>query len=230
MPRDAAQDEQVREHVDDVDRAQLPLHPDGQALAGELVDDVEHPVLAPVMRAVLDEVVGPDVVRALRPQPDARAVVEPEPAPLGLPPRHLEPLPPPDPLDPLAVHRPARIPQQGGDPAVAVAAVAGGERDDRGGQCRLVISCRQTFALRGAVLPENPARPPLGHAELGNHMLHAGAATGGAQEFPRAASARIILSSVRSETARRSRVFSASSSLRRLTWPPFSPPYSWRQR
>ena len=36
------------------------------------------------------------------------------------------------------------------------------------------------LALRGAVLSENPAGPPLGHAELGHHMLHAGPATGGA--------------------------------------------------
>ncbi len=62
MLRHAAQDEQVREHVDDVDRAKFPVHPDRQALAGELVDDVEHAVLASVVRAVLDEVVGPDVV------------------------------------------------------------------------------------------------------------------------------------------------------------------------
>src|SRR4051794_39484352 len=83
-----------------------------------------------------------------------------------------------------------------------------------------------------ALLPraENPAGSSLGHAELGDNMLHAGAAASRAQKFPRAASARIILSSVRSDTAQRSRVFSASSSFRRLTWLPFSPPYSARQR
>jgi hypothetical protein len=32
MARDAAQDEQVREHVEDVGRAQLAAHPDRQAL------------------------------------------------------------------------------------------------------------------------------------------------------------------------------------------------------
>jgi hypothetical protein len=36
-----AQDEQVREHVDDVDRLELAGDPDGQALVGELIDDVE---------------------------------------------------------------------------------------------------------------------------------------------------------------------------------------------
>jgi hypothetical protein len=38
------------------------------------------------------------------------------------------------------------------------------------------------------------------------------------------------LSSVRSDTARRSPAFSASSSFTRFTWSPFSPPYSFRQR
>jgi hypothetical protein len=34
--------------------------------------------------SVLDEVVGPDVVRVFGPEPDTRAVVEPEPSLLGL--------------------------------------------------------------------------------------------------------------------------------------------------
>jgi hypothetical protein len=70
------------------------------------------------------------MVRVLRPQPDARAVVEPEPALLRLLPRHFQPLPPPDPLHPLAVHPPAGLAQQRGDPAVAVAAVAPRQLDD----------------------------------------------------------------------------------------------------
>jgi hypothetical protein len=156
MAWDAAQDEQVREQVDDVGRVQLPAHPDRQALAGVFIDDVEHAVLPSVAGAVLDEVVGPDMVRVLRPQPQARAIMEPEPALLGLLPRDLQPLPSPDPLDPLAVHRPARLPQQGGDPAVAVAAVPGGERDDVGGQRRLVVGCPTP---RGAAACSQPRAP-----------------------------------------------------------------------
>ena len=72
------------------------------------------------MGAIPHEVVGPDMVRPLRSQPDAGSIAEPEPAPLRLPPRHLEPLAPPDALDPLLVHGPARLPQKGRDPAVAV--------------------------------------------------------------------------------------------------------------
>ena len=165
-PGHAAQDEQVRQDVDDVGRVQLAVDPDRQALAGELVDDVEHAELPPVVGPVLDEVVGPDVVRVLRPQTDARSVVQPEPALLRLPGRHLQPLPPPDPLDPLDVHRPAGLPQHRRDPPVAVAAVLGGERDDVGGQRRLVVAPARRLALRRAMLPEHPARQPLGHAEL----------------------------------------------------------------
>ena len=41
---------------------------------GELVEHVEHPVLASVMGAVLDEVVGPDMIALLRAQPNARSI------------------------------------------------------------------------------------------------------------------------------------------------------------
>lgn len=61
-------------------------------------------------------------------------------------------------------------------------------------------------------------------------VLDAGAAKHVASQFPRAASRRISLSSVGAEMARRSRVFSASRSLRRFTWSLFSPPNSWRNR
>jgi hypothetical protein len=41
MARHAAQDEEVRQDIDDVRRLQLSIDPDRQALPGELVDDVE---------------------------------------------------------------------------------------------------------------------------------------------------------------------------------------------
>ena len=74
---DAAQDEQVGQHVDNIRRGELAPDPDGQALAGELVQDVEHAEGPAVICPVMDEVVGPDVVRPLGAQPDAGAVVEP---------------------------------------------------------------------------------------------------------------------------------------------------------
>src|SRR3954470_15114852 len=52
------------------------IHADGQALVRELVDDVEQAELAAIVGALLDEVVGPDVVAVLEPQPNAGPVRE----------------------------------------------------------------------------------------------------------------------------------------------------------
>ena len=71
VPGNAAQDEQVGEHVDDIDRLEPARYPDGQTFVGKFVDDVEQAEFASIMGALLDEVVRPDVVGALRPQPDA---------------------------------------------------------------------------------------------------------------------------------------------------------------
>jgi len=97
MFRHAAQDEQIREHVD----------ADRQAFMREFVDDVEHAILSPVMGAVFDEVIGPDMVGALGAKADAGSVREPEPTSFGLSGRNLQPLASPDPLDPLVVDHPA---------------------------------------------------------------------------------------------------------------------------
>jgi len=72
-------------------------------------------------------------------------------------------------------------------------------------------------ALGGAMLAKHAANPTLRHLQLRAHVIDAGAPTRRAQKFPFAASARIILSSVRSETARRRRAFSASRSFSRFT-------------
>jgi hypothetical protein len=114
MSWDAALDEQVGQHVEDVDRVELAADPDRQARAGEFIEDNKHAVFPSVMGTVLDEVVGPDMVGVgiFRPQPDAGPVRQPEPAPFGLLRRHFQPLPPPDPLGPLVVDPPARWAQQ----------------------------------------------------------------------------------------------------------------------
>ena len=41
-----------------------------QTFVGELIDDVEHAEPAAIMGAIFDEVIGPDVIGTLRPQPD----------------------------------------------------------------------------------------------------------------------------------------------------------------
>jgi hypothetical protein len=133
-----------------------------------------------VMRATLDEVVTPDVVGILRPQPDAGSVSEPETPLLRLLLWHFQPLLPPDPLDPLPVHPPADLSQKSGDAPIAIAAVLESKRNDVGGEGRLIIRGRGDLALGGTVLAENPADPSLGQAQFGSHVLHTGAAAGGA--------------------------------------------------
>ena len=59
--------EQVGQGVDHICGIELPVDADHQRLLGEFIDDVEDAVGATVMRAVLDEVVGPDVVGMSQP-------------------------------------------------------------------------------------------------------------------------------------------------------------------
>jgi len=86
---------------DHVPGRELARCADRQALSRVLVDDDQHPKGATVGRAVLDEVVGPDMIRALGPPADARAVVKPQPASLRLAFRNFQPLLAPQALDPL---------------------------------------------------------------------------------------------------------------------------------
>src|SRR5690606_35192039 len=123
MARYAAQDEQVRQGIDNVSRVELAVDPDRQAFPGELVDDVEHAELPATVGPTLDEVVGPDMVGVLGSKPDARSVIQPEPAFLRLFLGNLQPLPPPDALDAFGIHRPTLGSQHRRDPAIAIAAI-----------------------------------------------------------------------------------------------------------
>ena len=201
----------------DIDRLEPACHPDGKTFAGELIDGIEHPVFAPVMGAVLDEVITPHMVGMLGPQAHAGAVGKPQAATLRLFGRHLDPLTPPDALDPLVVDHPAGLnTQQLGDLAIAVATVVPSQRDEVFGQAGLVLATLRRLALRRTVLSECLAGTALRDAQFVSDMLDAETAACGAQKFPRAASCRITLSRVRSDTARRRRAFSVSSSLKRL--------------
>ena len=97
-------DEQLGKRRQHVFVFQVTCDGQRQALPAGLVDDREDPELAPVVRSRFDKVVRPDMPRILRPQPDARAVVQPQPATLGLLLWHLQPLTPPDAFDTLMIH------------------------------------------------------------------------------------------------------------------------------
>ncbi len=104
----APQDEQVRPDIDHVDGLELAVNPDRQAFMGKLVDDVEDAKLLSLMGSVFDKIVGPNMVRVFCPKTDTGPVGEPKPASLWLLLWDFQPLAPPQPLDPLVVHEPAR--------------------------------------------------------------------------------------------------------------------------
>src|SRR5215207_1103882 len=92
VARHPTQDEQVRERVDHVDGFQLASDPDRQAFPGELVDYIEHAEAPSVVGAILDKVVGPDMVGMFRAKPDAGVLVAPQPTAPGLLVGNLQPL------------------------------------------------------------------------------------------------------------------------------------------
>jgi hypothetical protein len=83
-------------------------------------------------------------------------------------------------LNTLLVHRPAGSAKQRRNPVISIAAILTSRLDDVGSQCYLVIGCRWDLALRRSVLAQCSARPSLGYAKLGHHMIDARTASGGA--------------------------------------------------
>jgi hypothetical protein len=118
------------------------------------------------------------MIAVLRPQPNARSVGQPEPAALGLLMGNLQPLTLPDTLDPLVVDDPARLAQELGDLAIAIAAVLPGKLDNIGCETLLVVTTARDLALRRAMLRRTGAT--LGDMQLRSDLLNAGTATRGA--------------------------------------------------
>ena len=166
-------DEEIGEHVDDVDRGELATDAYRQALAGVLVQDVQRPEHPSIVCPVMNEVVGPDVVGVLGSQPDTGSVVEPQSPTPGLPGWYLQPLEPPQPFDPLVVDLPARISQQGRDPPVAVTTVLARQIDHVGNEPLFVFTTTRCSALRRAVLTKNPAGTALRDPQTISHMVDA---------------------------------------------------------
>ena len=106
--RNAVEEKALAQDLDHVLRLQLPFGPDRQALSRELVDHLEHPDGASVVRLIGHEIVRPDVVSMLRSQSDTRAISKPKPASLGSLSPHLQSLLTPDPRHRLRVPASAR--------------------------------------------------------------------------------------------------------------------------
>ena len=80
----SVQGEELGQTMEHIVRVQPAVYDDRQTSPGELIDLREHADLPSVMGAILDQVVGPDVVGPAWPETDAGSAVEPEPAPRGL--------------------------------------------------------------------------------------------------------------------------------------------------
>ena len=157
----APKDEEIGQDVDHIRGFELPVEPDRQALQRELVDHVQHAILSAIMGAVLEEVIGPDVIWPFRPKPDAGAIALPDAAALGLPARDLQPFLPPDPLHPLVIDHPARAPQHGGNLPVAQPTMSPGQGHQVVGQALFIVTTPRDLALCRPVLTERRTGPAL---------------------------------------------------------------------
>jgi hypothetical protein len=111
------------------------------------------------------------MVVMLRPQANARAVVQPQPSARLLPLRHLQALATPDALHAILAHAPAVVPKQRRDPAIPVTSILAGKIDDGAGKRIFVLAQCRSIALRAAWLVHQPARPALAQALLLS-MIH----------------------------------------------------------
>jgi hypothetical protein len=103
---------------------------------------------------------------ALRPQPNARAIIEPESPAWLLLLRNLQPLATPDSLDSILANSPVRPLQQRRDAPVTVASILAGQFDDGLRESILIFALCRLIALRAAWLIYQVARPPLTHPML----------------------------------------------------------------
>lgn len=100
---------------------------DHQALSGVLIDQVQYPRCATILRSGAHEVVAPHMVPALRPEPNARSIVEPQPPPWLLLLRNFQPFATPDALDSILANMPVRPLQQSRDASVTAPPVLAGQ-------------------------------------------------------------------------------------------------------
>ena len=144
--------EEIGQAMQHVVGSQPSGHDDRQAAACELVEHDEHAEGPAVLRALLDEVIRPDVVGSLGPKTDAGPIVQPQTAAFGLFAWHFQPFPTPDAIDALDVDPPAFGDEHLANTPVAVAAVPRRQPDDRSRQRGFVVRRLEMPSLRRARL------------------------------------------------------------------------------
>ena len=85
VPWHSAFEHHIGHRLDDAEAVDTTGHLDRQTFPGELVDQCHQPKLAAIVGLRFDKVVAPNMIAMLRPQTDARAVIEPEPTAWLLP-------------------------------------------------------------------------------------------------------------------------------------------------
>ena len=136
---------------------------DRQGLAGVLVDHVQQLQDPTVQRLVELVVQRPHMVRVLGRQPVGRTGRGTEALAFAAAGRHAQAFLAPQALDGLAVHCPAPAAKLGMGAPIAPPWMGAAELAQRLAEGPVPIRLDRLVALGGAVLPDQPARPPLGH-------------------------------------------------------------------
>jgi len=150
---------------------------DGEAFTRVFINDSEHTECTPVMGAVGDKVIRPDMTFVLWPEPNTRAVIKPKPAALWLLLRDFKPFTSPYTLNSFKVDRPTFSPKQSRYPAVAIATIFGCQTDNACCQSRFIISDDLRLSLCGAMLAEGLTRTALGASKRRTYMINGQSAT-----------------------------------------------------
>jgi hypothetical protein len=214
--RYASFEHRIGHRLDDPKAVNATSHSDRQAFPGELVNQGHEPELSTIVGLRLNEVVAPDMIAVLRSQPNAGAVVEPQPTSRLLPFGYFKPLTAPDPLDAITANLPAGFGKKRPDPTIAIASIMRSQRDNRSRQRIFISPDDGGVSLRPAWLTDDPAGMTFRKTVLLPNALDCLAAPLGAYKFPKATSLSTCFSNERSATRRFRRTFSRCSSFIRL--------------
>ena len=141
-------DEQARERFEHVGGPQPAGDNQRETFPRILIDDRQDLQRPSIVCPRGHEVVGPDVMLRRRAQADARAVGQPQSAPLGLFLGHLQSRTPPQACDPFVMHSPPFAPQERRDPSIAVPVILRRELDEPRAQAGLVVGHAPSMPMR----------------------------------------------------------------------------------
>ena len=111
-----------------------------------------------------NELVGPDMMAVLRPQPKTRALIQPHPTSFRLFLGRLQPLLAPNPLDPCMVHLPALRMKQGRTPAIPIPPIPPCESHHCRRQWFFIVTGVSLIPLGRSRLPQHLTRTSLRYA------------------------------------------------------------------